>query len=294
LSTTILLERGIDLISCHAHAMRVLALESVMKAGYEPSPYSNPDRDAHCISFTGGGHAVFEAIDMGGGSTLRIKADLSRYGLGEASISMEGPDRVPHLGDGRIDFDNCIARAANAARRITAASSSVILDPVGRQPRVRDDASGIRSFTHGEPDAATTILPDVAAAYIMSEMSRLGFGADVASKANVVVCVRPDGIPYASLRFDMQLDIRDVPALKDQGLAFLSRAARPSMVLSISDDRLHVKPVRMLPAPLDHGEQPMIGLRATAALVALGDRPEGVLTDKAFHAMLRIQEALAS
>lgn len=293
MSTTILLERGVDLIACQGHALRILGLESLMRQGYDPSMISNPERDACSISFPKGGTALFEAVDMGGASSLRIKADLHRYNFGRPSIALEGPERVPHA-QGMIDFDPCIRRAADAAKRIVAATQGVVEDPARSLPVEREDASGIRAFTHGGPDAATVMLPDIAAAYALAEMMRLGFTPAVASMTTIVVSVCPDGMPYASLRFDMGLGISDVPAMTTAGLAFLSKATRPSMLLSISDDRLFVKPIRMLPTPLDHGDDPMTGLRAAAALTALGERPEGVLTDKAFHSLRRAQETMSS
>lgn len=293
MSTTILLERGVDLIACQAHALRILGLESLMRTGYEPSMISNPARDAYSIEFPKGGHAIFEALDMGGGSGLRINADLHPYNLGRPAIALEGPDRIPHAA-GRIDFDPCIRRAADVARRIVAATQGVVEDPARSLPVERADASGIRTFTHGGADGATVMLPGIAAAYVVSEMIRLGFTPALSSRTNIVVSVQPDGMPYASLRFDMDLGISDVPAITKEGLAFLSKATRPSMTLSINDDRLFVKPIRMLPAPLDHSDDPMNGLRAASALAALGERPEGVLTDKAFHSLRRAQETITS
>ena len=287
----ILIERQTDLMACVGHAMRMRALASLLGSGYQEANATNSQGDSMGVVLADGTSVVADHVDLGGGGTLSIRANLRRYGFGQASFILNGPDRPRRTPNGPLDVADAVRSAAAVSQSIIDTANEVALDPIGRSTGQSENAAGLRGFsTAGATDGG--MLPSVTAALIAREAMRLGFPGEILWGTTVVTTIRPNGTPYVSLRFDTSLSIPDVPALTPEGQAFLRGMTRPSMSLSLSPDgsTMEVKPVRTLPVALDHSDDPMSGLRAEARLNDMGAAPIGILTDRAFAALRSIHE----
>jgi hypothetical protein len=287
----ILIERQTDLMACVGHAMRMRALASLLEPGHVEANATSAQGDSMAITLADGTSVVADHVDLGGGGTLSVRANLRRYGFGQASFILNGPDRPRRTPIGRIDVADAIRAAAAVSQSIIDTANEVALDPIGRSTGQSEDATGLRGFsTAGAADGG--MLPSVTAALIAREAMRLGFPGEVLWGTTVVTTIRPNGTPYVSLRFDTSLSIPDVPALTPEGQSFLRAMTRPSMSLSLSPEgtTMEVKPVRTMPVALDHADDPMLGLRAEARLHDMGTAPTGILTDGAFRALRSIHE----
>lgn len=286
-SAAIILERGASLLDCSAAGLRLIALDRLATSEHDeldlqPSP--DEMRDQVRILLSDGGAARVDLDDMGGMQRLRIRSGLRSRGLGDVDVSMEGPDAPTRDRNGRIDGRAALGTAATIGRMLHEMAMRVAEDPMGHPPRATEDASGIRGFGYGPAQDGIPPSP-VAAALVAGEIARLGYDHSILSSIAVVVAVPPNGVPYASLRFSTDADLRDVAALTEAARLFLRPIARPSMLVSIDGERVHVRPVRTMPAPVDRSDDPMTALRAEEILSRLGTPPSTILSAKAIRCL---------
>lgn len=326
-ATTILLDRGVDLVAAAAVGQRLRAAAAFAARRIDPDPVASktPARPSNAveddyrraldrITEQDGEDRIVE-IDLGAPGTatvetdesntvhrtpaIRVRCDLGGVAMGRAVAVVATPEGIPMRGDGIIDGRVAIGIAGHAGSLLVGALDAIVEDST----RMTDAPMGgdaHRAIGIGPVHDDADHLPHVATALAAEGMRRAGIPDSLAMRLSVVTTLQLVGPPLVSLRFPLEIAVtggqrKDLPILTGDARRTLAPLARPTMSIGIDrafDDTLVVRHLSLVPEAVDRSGDPMQALRASRVLAGL-DVPAEIIRPAAVERLLAIAETIS-